>query len=34
MRYAKLSDGGFQVIYPLGLWSHFSRVVKVLFRHG
>ena len=34
MRYVKLSKGGFQVVHPLGLWSWFSGVVKVLFGHG
>ena len=34
MRYVQLSEGGFQVAYPLGLWSRISRIVKVLFRYG
>ena len=34
MSYLKLSEGGFQVVYPLGLWSGFSVVVKVRFGHG
>ena len=33
MSYVQLSDGGFQVVYPLGLWSRFSGVVKVLYIH-
>ena len=32
--YVQLSEGGFQVIYPLGLWSRFSGVVKVLYGYG
>ena len=28
MSYVQLSDGGFQVVYPLGLWSWLSGVVK------
>ena len=32
--YVQLSEGGFQVVYPLGLWSRFSRVVKVLYGYG
>ena len=31
MRYVQLSEGGFQVDYPLGLWSWFPGVVKVLY---
>ena len=27
----QLSEGGFQVVYPLGLWSQSSGVVKVFF---
>ena len=34
MSYVQLSEGGFQVGYPLGLWSRFSGVVKLLFGHG
>ena len=30
----KLSEGGFQVVYPLGLWSRLSGVVKVLYGYG
>ena len=30
----QLSEGGFQVVYPLGLWSRSSGVVKVLHGHG
>ena len=26
--YVQLSEGGFQVVYPLGLWSRFSGVVS------
>ena len=26
MSYVQLSEGGFQVVYPLGLWSQFSGV--------
>ena len=32
--YMQLSEGGFQVVYPLGLWSRFSGVVKVRFGYG
>ena len=32
--YVQLSEGGFQVVYPLGLWSRFSGVVKVLHGYG
>ena len=28
MSYVQLSKGGFQVVYPLGLWSRLSGVVK------
>ena len=34
MSYVQLSDRGFQVVYPLGLCSRFSAVVKVLFKYG
>ena len=34
MSYMQLSEGGFQVVYPLGLWSRFSAVVKVLYGYG
>ena len=32
--YVQLPEGGFQVVYPLGLWSRFPGVVKVLYRYG
>ena len=32
--YVLLSEGGSQVVYPLGLWSRFSGVVKVRFGYG
>ena len=31
MSYVHLSEGVFQVVYPLGFWSRFSRVVEVRF---
>ena len=34
MSYVQLSEGGCQVVNPLGLWSRFSGVVKVQFVHG
>ena len=34
MSYVQLSEGGFQVVYPLGWWSRFSGVVKVLYGYG
>ena len=34
MSYLQLSEGGFQVVYPLGLWSRFSGVVKFRFGYG
>ena len=34
MSYLQLSEGGCQVVYPLGLWSRFSGVVKVRFGYG
>ena len=34
MSYVQLSEAGFQIVYPLGLWSRFSAVVKVLFGFG
>ena len=34
MRYVQLSEGGFQVVYALGVLSRFSGVVKVLYAHG
>ena len=34
MSYVQLSEGGFQVVYPLGLWPRFSGVVKVLYGYG
>ena len=30
----QLSEGGFRVVYPLGLWSRSSGVVKVLYGYG
>ena len=30
----QLSEGGFRVVYPLGLWSRSSGVVKVLCGYG
>ena len=32
--YVQLSEGGFQVLYRLGVWSRFSGVVKVLYGYG
>ena len=34
MSCVQLSEGGFQVVYPLGLWSGSSGVVKVLHGYG
>ena len=34
MSCVQLSEGGFQAVYPLGLWSRFSGVVKVLYGYG
>ena len=34
MSYVQVSEGGFQVVYPLCLWSRFSGVVKVLYGYG
>ena len=34
MSYVQLSEGGFQVVYPLGLWSRFFGVVEVLYGYG
>ena len=34
MSYVQLSEAGFQVVYPLGLWSWFSGIVKVQFGYG
>ena len=34
MSYVQLSEGGFQVVDPLCLWSRFSGVVKVLYGYG
>ena len=34
MRYVHLSEGGFQVVHPLGLLPRTSGVVKVLFGYG
>ena len=34
MSYMQLSEGVFQVVNPLDLWSRFSGVVKVLYGYG
>ena len=34
MSCVQLPEGGFQVVYPLGLWSRSSGVVKVLYGYG
>ena len=34
MSHMQLSEGGFQVVNPHGLWSRFSGVVKVLHGYG
>ena len=34
MSSVQLSKGGFQVVYPLGLWPRSSGVVKVLYGYG
>ena len=34
MSYVQLSEGGFQVVYPLVLGSRFSGVFNVRFGHG
>ena len=34
MSSVQLSEGGFQVVYPLGVLSRFSGVVKVLYGYG
>ena len=34
MSYVQLSEGGFQVVYPLGLWFRSSGVVKVVHGYG
>ena len=34
MSCVQLSEGGFQVVYSLGLWSRSSGVVKVLYGYG
>ena len=34
MSCVQLSEGGFQVVSPLGLWSRSSGVVKVLHGYG
>ena len=34
MSYVQLSEEGFQVVYPLGLWSRSSGAVKVLYGYG
>ena len=31
MSYVQLSEGGFQVVYPLGLWSRSSGVVSPIW---
>ena len=31
MSYVQLFEGGFQVVYPLGLWPRFSGAVKVRY---
>ena len=32
--YVQMSEGMFQVVYPLGLWSRLSGVVQVLYGYG
>ena len=32
--FVQLSEGGFQVVYPLSLWPRSSGVVKVLYGYG
>ena len=34
VRCVHLLEGGFQVVYSLGVWSRASAVVKVLFGYG
>ena len=34
MSCVQLSEGGFQVVYPLGLWSRSSGVVKFPYGYG
>ena len=34
MSYVQLSEGSFQVVYPPGLWSRFSRVGKARSGYG
>ena len=34
VKYVQLSEGGFQVVYPLGVWSRLSGFVKVLYGYG
>ena len=34
MSYVQLSEGGFQVVDPLGLWSRLSGDVRVLHGYG
>ena len=34
MSHVQSSEGGFLVDYPFGVWSWFSRVVKVHFGYG
>ena len=32
--YVQSSEGGFEVVYPLGLWFRVSGVVEVWFEYG
>ena len=34
MSYVQLSEEGFQVVHPVGLWSQFSRFVTVLLTYS
>ena len=34
MSYVQLSEGGFLVVYPLGLWSRSYGIVTVLHGYG
>ena len=34
MTCVQLSEGGFQVVYPLAVWSRSPGVVKVLYGYG
>ena len=34
MSFVQLSEGSFQVVYPLDLWSRSPGVVKVLYGYG